>query len=288
MTTRYACIVAVEWMGRIQELVGDIAASASRALKADPGDRSEVVRYERLCSSLEGLAWQAATDGATIFTVDGAPDGAGLPFATPDLSTPLGPSLIDRLTGPAADTARAWLADGAAVVLVTLAFCPTGAPGTVRDESAPDVAATWSSADGEAGARAAEARFRDQVQAAVEGASTRTREVINPSGVHNRVLTQVLHTYAQGHPSTRVDAPIAYRDGSAASNPFPLRCMPLAPTCAPPSTSICISPSCQSGTRRWIPSSTAPGCEMPKSLARGQPRKPTILCSVPASRNWSP
>ena len=46
-----------------------------------------------------------------------------------------------------------------------------------------------------------------------------------------------MRDYVAGTPDTRIDATIAYRDGSAASYPFPLRCLPLADT-APASADI--------------------------------------------------
>jgi hypothetical protein len=229
-TTSRVTLIALPRSEQVDALVGDIANSAARAAKADPGDRSDVVRYERLCSSLEALAWHAVQTGARTLDLGRAPDEPGLPVAAADVSDPLGPPLPERLPTDAADAARAWVAEGAVVVVLSLPFHPGGTAAVHPVAAVPGVADPWRAPDGQEGARAVEARFRAQIDAVVTGGSGTTRATVDPSGVHNRVLAKVLHEYVRGLPSTRVDAAIAYRDGSAASHPFPLRCLPLVQT----------------------------------------------------------
>lgn len=229
-TTTRTRLVALPWSGHVRQLAGDIAAAAVRATKADPGDRTDIARYERLCTQLETLAWDAATAGASTLPLPESPPGPALPVVVSDVTDPLGPGLLEQLPGSAADAVRTWLTNGHIVVALTVPFHPGTPSRFSQPQAAPGVAEPWRAPDGYEGARAVEARFRAQVAAAVNpGRDTQaTRQVIDPSGVHNRVLTNVLRDFVTGTPETRVDATIAYRDGSAAVHPFPLRCLPLA------------------------------------------------------------
>ncbi len=217
-------LVALPYSSHVGMLADDIAVTAGRAAKSAAGDRTDVTRYESLCSQLEMLAWEAAVDGAPQLALPETPAGPALPVAVEHLVDPLGSGLLSRLPEPAAELARGWLADGHLVVNVTI---PLQA-GARRDDPpagvAVDVAERWEAPNGEEGAQAVEARFRALLASAVDGG---TGEPIRPSGVHNRVLAQVLREYVVGTPDTRVDVPVAYRDGSTATHPFPLRCLPL-------------------------------------------------------------
>ncbi|MEU1179918.1 helicase-related protein [Streptomyces sp. NPDC005820] len=227
-TTHTTTLVSLPGDGHLRALVGDIATAARRSAVAEPGDRSDVVRYERLCSQLESHAWHAAATGAPCVVLDEPPDGPGLPVAAPDLPDPLGSPLADRVPGHAARLVLGWLAESHIVVAVTVPFAPGGTdrhpPGRAP---APEVADPWRAPDGVEGRRAVEARFRAQVAAAVRPDAA-DRRAVSPSGVHNRVLTRVLRQYVDGQPDRRIDVPVAYRDGSAAAHPFPLRCLRLA------------------------------------------------------------
>ncbi|MEV5090343.1 hypothetical protein AB0N18_20930 [Streptomyces griseoincarnatus] len=223
-------LVSLPADGPLRTLVGDIATAALRSATAEPGDRTDVVRYERLCSQLESHAWRAAAGGAPCVVSDDTPDGPGLPVAVHDMADPIGSALTDRVSHHAARVVRRWLDEQNVVVALTVPFAPGGSGFHSTDrhppgrESAPDVAAPWRAPDGVEGRRAVEARFRAQVAAAV-GPHATGQQSVSPSGVHNRVLTEVLRQYVAGHPDRRVDVPIAYRDGSAAADPFPLRCL---------------------------------------------------------------
>ena len=216
-------LVALPWSGQLRELIGDIASAASRALKADPGDRIDVARYERLCTQLETQAWSLASD---MEVIDAAP-GPGLMLAAQDIADPIGAPLQDRLPEPTSSTIRAWLAAGSIVVSLTVPSHAAAERQKLPDIPPLEVADTWETPNGEEGTRAVEARFRAQVKAAIDPATCTSRTAINPSGISNRVLTQVLREYVAGSAHTRTDASVAYRDGSAATHSFPLRCLKL-------------------------------------------------------------
>jgi hypothetical protein len=229
-TTHTTTLVSLTADGPLRTLVGDIATAALRSTTAEPGDRTDVVRYERLCSQLESHAWRAAAGGAPCLVLDEPSDGPGLPVAAHDMADPLGSALADRVSHHAARLVRHWLAEQNVVVALTVPFAPGDSGFRPPDrhpsgrDPASDVAAPWRAPEGVEGRRAVEARFRDQVAAAV-GPDATGQQPVSPSGVHNRVLTEVLRQYVAGHPDRRVDVPIAYRDGSAAADPFPLRCL---------------------------------------------------------------
>jgi hypothetical protein len=225
-------LLALPQTEQLRELVDDVVTAATRAAKSDPGDRSDIARYERLCSALESLAWRAAANTQTL-TLAVAPTGAGLPLAAADISDPLGKPLAERLPSSEAAVVRSWLAEDCVAVALTVPFGVGQTTQVQANQSAPEPAEPWRATNGEEGSRAVEARFRAQVEAALAVEPAGTRQAVDPSGVHNRVLTQVLHQYVRGRASTRVDASIAYRDGSAAANPFPMHCLPLS---SPPAT----------------------------------------------------
>jgi hypothetical protein len=101
---------------------------------------------------------------------------------------------------------------------------------TSEGGTAPEPAAPWQVEGDVSGSRAVEQRFRSQLEAIVSTPDNglRTRgDAINPSGVNNRIITQVLREFVVTKRGGRVDAPVTYRDGSSASLPFPLRCLAL-------------------------------------------------------------
>ena len=137
-----------------------------------------------------------------------------------------------RLPAPIADIARD-RATQAIVVELRLPFDPGAPDAWAETRQAADPSKAWEADDDATGSRAVEQRFRQQLASVVERPADGRRlprdHAITPSGVHNRILTQVLREFVTGTPSTRLDAPVTYRDGSQASNPFPLRCLPLGP-----------------------------------------------------------
>lgn len=230
MSTEQSLLVAVPRDGFVAELVGDAVSAARRAEKADPGDRTDVIRYEALCVRLEALAERSLAGGARFTEIDPElPVGAGYCFD--DVIVRGDPNRLGaRLPMTHAQQLADW-GDQVTVVALrrALQIGDTTVPAETRE--VPEPAEPWR-ADGDvAGSRAVEQRFRSQFDAVLEAAaaSRRTRgDAVNPSGVNNRIITQTLHEYVRGTPATRVDVAIAYRDGSRASHPFPLRCLPMS------------------------------------------------------------
>ena len=238
MSAEQSVLVAVPRSSTVADLVRDTITARQRAEKADPGDRSDIVRYEELSTRLEALGEQAVIEGAEHLTLPNPlPTGRGLSFddklVAGDLSR-----LSARLPDNLARTVSGW-AERATVVELRRAFEVGKTELTSAVGTAPEPAERWQVEGDVSGSRAVEQRFRTQLQAIVSAPADglRTRgNVINPSGINNRVITQVLRDFVSGDPGKRVDAPVTYRDGSTASHPFPLRCLALVdqlPTAAP-------------------------------------------------------
>ncbi|MGY3317437.1 hypothetical protein [Arthrobacter sp. TE12232] len=230
MTVTATTLVAIPDSLDVRALVGDILTAAVRATKSDPGDRTDIARYERLCTALERLAANhAAANSTPTMPLAAPPLGPHLPVVGPNLTDPLGRGLLELLPPAAAEQTRTWLNSGYFVVAVTTAHAPGNTPHPPGRLGPTAVADTWLAPVGVDGAAAVEARFRDQVTAAVtparSGSDMLTRTVINPSGVHNRVITNVLREHAAG--ASRIDVHVAYDDGSAASQAFPLHALDM-------------------------------------------------------------
>jgi hypothetical protein len=223
-------LVALPRTAAIGELLGDIISAAERAEGADPGERGDVVRYESLSVQLESLAHQAlAAGGDHRVAPEVLPVSPGYCFEATEVS---GDSarLGARLPGPLASVVEEWGRSGVAVEL-RLPFDVGAAGPTEEVGPAARPASVWQAEGDVVGNRAIEQRFRRQLKVLVTrgpDAGEPSRDgAINPSGVHNRVITQVLREFVAGAPATRLDVPIVYRDGSEAANPFPLSCLEL-------------------------------------------------------------
>jgi hypothetical protein len=229
MTVEQTVLVAVPRSTSVVDLVRDIVSAGQRAEKADPGDRSDVVRFEQLSTRLEALAEQAIVDGAEYVDLPNAlPSGAGFSFED-QLVAGDASRLSTRLPDDVARTVTNW-ATRATVVELRRALEVGATQVTSEGGTVPEPAEPWQAEGDVSGSRAVEQRFRAQLEAIVstpdDGLRTRG-DAINPSGVNNRVITQVLREFVVGQPGGRVDAPVTYRDGSSASHPFPLRCLAL-------------------------------------------------------------
>ena len=229
MTVEESVLVAIPRTDLVTELLRDIVSAAQRAEKADPGDRSDVVRYEALCVRLEAHAEQALLHGAQHVAVP-SPLGSAPGFSFEDQAIADDARLSARLPGDLAKKVIGW-ARAATVVELRRGLEPGPTPLSSEVFSVPEPAVPWLAEGDVTGSRAAEQRFRAQFQSVIDGADERARnrgDSINPSGVNNRIITQTLRQFVHGDPQMRVDAPIVYKDGSTASHPFPLRCLPLA------------------------------------------------------------
>lgn len=199
----------------VRTLMRGLAAAERRAAKALPGDRSEVVRYEAMCASLEGLAARALIGGA-----------ASVPVSV--LSAPLAPYIERGHEAGEVDgsgVASEWCFSGDICVLLVDPFTAgTGDQAIPSSEESLAPAEAWFAGRDVEPYGAVRKRFESQLDLALLGNDQTA--AIRPSGVSNRVLTDVLRQYVGAH-GEPVKVPVLYKDGSRA-RPFPLRVLALA------------------------------------------------------------
>jgi hypothetical protein len=186
----------------IETLLADIESAHRRAFKSEPGERIEIAGYEALCASLEAKAVAALSVDAGVLT------------SPPD---------------PATATAGLFSRNGSAVVVaLQLPLEPGELIRTSAGIAAPDPAAAVEIRDDIHGRAVVTARFREQLEAALAAPGKDRSSALSPSGIHNRVLTEVLRRYVDQQGHEPVSVPVVYRDGSKAGADFPFRCLDLA------------------------------------------------------------
>jgi hypothetical protein len=185
----------------IERLLADIEAAHRWAAKSEPGERTEIASFEALCASLE------VTAGAAL-------------LADPQAQAPP----PDR----AAATAGLFIRGGSTVtVALHLPLEPGELIRSGAAVAAPEPASVVEIRDDLCGRRLVEARFREQLEAALADPGRDRSSALSPSGVHNRVLTEVLRQYVDRRGQAPVTVPVVYRDGSQATAGFPFRCLDL-------------------------------------------------------------
>lgn len=188
----------------LAELLRDVEAAHRRAEKSEPGERTDIASYEALASALELRAANA------LF------QGEGSQVTLPQRSSLTADLFLD--------------ADGAVTVALTL---PLEQGVLIREalgQAAPEPAAIVEVRDDIRGRRLVLERFRAQLDNAIAEPGKDRASALSPSGVHNRVLTEVLREYVQRQGKAGVSVPVVYRDGSRASADFPFHCVELADT----------------------------------------------------------
>lgn len=84
MTIERAVLVRVAGADQsVSTLVRDIRSAESRAAKALPGDRVDIVRFEQLSTKLELIALRALSDGARSLTWGSSEQDAGVNDSAP-------------------------------------------------------------------------------------------------------------------------------------------------------------------------------------------------------------
>ena len=230
MSVERSILVTLPRTAAIGELLEDIVSAAERAEGADPGERVDVLRYEGLSVQLESVAHRAMAAGAEHRIVP-EPFLADPGFCFEAAEVRRDPvRLAARLPASLAGMVEGWGRDGVAVEL-RVPFGVGAAEPTEDVGPALRPAEAWQAEGDAAGSRAIEQRFRRRLEALVApgadaGEPGRDR-AINPAGVHNRIITQVLREFVAGASASRLEVPVVYRDGSEAENPFPLRCLEL-------------------------------------------------------------
>jgi hypothetical protein len=193
--------VSLDCTPEIEQMLADIESAHRRAAKSEPGERTEIASYEALCSALEARA------GAVLLR------NAGVLAPPPD---------------QAAATAGFFSRRGTEVVV---SLCLPLEPGElVRSGiavAAPEPASAVEIRDDIRGRQLVEARFREQLEAALAEPGKDRSSALSPSSIHNRVLTEVLRQYVDEQGQRPVRVPVVYRDGSRAGRDFPFRCLDL-------------------------------------------------------------
>ena len=217
MTTERAWVIGLPAEAAYLSLARDVASAIRRSSKAEPGDRLDIARMEALATELEQAASNHVQANRIPVTLpQGGMDADTLLFGDNPSAWP------ERLPQSIRAAAQQCVDSGLLPVLVVDPFLPGGtATGPYKEAEAP--ADRWDAGD-ERGRRAVEARFRAQIEEALAGGDRRA--AISPSGIQNPVVTEILREFAEAAPgSTRIDAPVEYRDGSRSAHPFPLRAL---------------------------------------------------------------
>lgn len=222
MTTERAFIVGVQPTAEVSALVDDIRSAAARARKADPGDRSDVIRFESLSAQLEHLAATSESAPRAEISIEAAEQSAILGGD----ETCWG----EEIPAEVRDAAAAVAEQGRVPVLVVDPLTPGARHGSRGSAvEIPPPAEPWQDPSGSSGRKAVEARFRAQIREALDAHAGGTRpRSIAPSGVQNAVVTEILREFVTTAPDTgRVDVPVEYRDGSRSAQSFALRSLEL-------------------------------------------------------------
>lgn len=223
MRAERVLLASVEVTPAVTQLLADIVSARSRARKADPAERDDIVRFEGLLTTLEALA---ASELADHPGVESKVDlmAAHPPFVDTDPAT--WPALEPDLRRAALSV----VAEGRLPVLLASSFGPpVGFAPPRPSRGIPRPQEHWE-APGLRGRAAIEKRFGDQVRAALAAPVGDTEYHVSPNGVQNRVLTETLRTFANSEGGPPRLVPVEYRDGSRAAHPFAFRSLKLVDT----------------------------------------------------------
>jgi len=193
--------VSLNLTPEIATMLADIESAHRRAAKSEPGERTEIVGYEAMCSALEAKA------GAALLS-----DPAAM-ASPPDSGTATAGLFLRKET--------------AVVVSLRLPLEPGELARPGMAVAAPEPASAVEVRDDIRGRRLVEARFRNQLEAALAEPGKDRSSALSPSGIHNRVLAEVLRHYVDRRGQQPVSVPVVYRDGSKAQADFPFRCLDL-------------------------------------------------------------
>lgn len=218
MSTESAWVIGLPADQSTKGLVEDIRSAASRAAKAEPGDRLDVNRFEALATRLE-LAALSQAEARRIAVAIPEP-GPTILLGQDSKNWPSG--LPKDIVAAANTLAQSGLVP--VLVVAPHGHGPTDGP-ILRAAEPP--ADTWEADEGVFGGRAVEARFRAQIAEALKPDAQR-RVPISPSGISNAVVTEILREFVTAQAGMpRVDAPVEYRDGSRSAHLFPLHALPM-------------------------------------------------------------
>lgn len=217
MSTEIVTIVRVPGGdATVRSLLRDVRSATARALKALPGERTDILRVENLSSQLERLAATYAAEAATE-TIEARRINGDQPVFVDRENLHLAPSDWRGTITP-------WINAGDVAVELHNPFS-SGATEKPEHGKVPEAEKAWHSPVADVSPkRAAALRFRERVGATLKPGDPPA--FIEPSGVSNTILTETLRRYVT-MAGDRVDAPVRYQDGSL-GEPFPLRSLGLA------------------------------------------------------------
>lgn len=218
MTTEADIFVCLE--GDDAEAVLKLSAKAEAALKRSgkllPGDRTEVVRFESLHTTIDQLAVKAmmASGGSFIKT--------DTPNPKRPVSCVLTPESKDKEGVP--PKVCNWLNNGKTAVRLTLPHF-SGEPPVSAGKGAicPPMERWEAPVETREVRKMLQKRFEYLIEKALDGDG---EGAIQPSGIVNSVLTEGFRRYVQQDGTGPCDVPVVYRDGSKGP-PFPLRSLNL-------------------------------------------------------------
>ena len=194
-----------------------------RAAKLDPGDRTEVIRFESLHGIIDQLATAAMANGAPAVWSNDVDDLA-LPAPFYGNISPSNDSLPQEV--------HRWLAEGAVVARLRVPHGdgPTAVGGEVGRGPSPP-AERWQASVADV-RQAARERFDALLATALDG-SNEERGVVRPSDVSNTVLTESLRKAVGSEPGLGlVELRVSYRDGSEGPR-FPMRALRITASSPP-------------------------------------------------------
>lgn len=201
MTTVTTLGARLPLTAELRVLLDDIISAERRASKSEPGERTDIVMFEALCSALEAKA------AAAVLT---------------------NPAAVVPAPATSTLTAGLYTIQGADLtVALTLPLEPGQLVRSAEAVQAPKPATVVEIRDDIRGRELVERRFRDQLEAALTTPAQNRSSVLSPSGINNRVLTEVLRAYVNRQDGERTQVPVVYRDGSQAQATFPFRSLDL-------------------------------------------------------------
>jgi len=201
-------------------LLADISSAAARAAKAEPGDRSDIIRFEALSAQFESWAFQQLSKDEVVVAPLADMPNVVIPIGGEKEALPMPTWVPSPIRQSVADIVSA----GGALLALALPLEPGLLTPRVEGLDPPAPAKVWRSEDDNKGAAAVRERFEEQLRRAVEPHRADAPKPISPSGIQNKVLTDAFREYVvQVDGSQQVDVPVEYRDGSRARNLFSLR-----------------------------------------------------------------
>ena len=217
MTAEHAALVGVPPTTELDGLLTEIQSAIARSRKAEPGDRTDITRFEALASQLEQLAIRQAQDQAPLALFDG-----------PALLFGMHPDAWDPSLPPEVRSAALSMVEKGLLPVIVSSVLERGAiQHSITSATPPRPTDVWKSS-GVRGRKAVEERFRAQIIEALHADDLGNAGAISPSGVQNRVVTEILREFvASTHESGPTSVPVEYRDGSKSAHPFMLRSLPL-------------------------------------------------------------